>query len=216
MDFSARDRFTYSSYPKHKALLDAKMKLVKSKSHKEQRVSVKSFKDFCLADLSQVKFDVIVAKLPRNWSLDELQNYVQMDLLAENPSFLVLGCGGDQKRVTLARKLLKVWGFRRAEDIVWVKKSVEGQEIETSIPKRLGSCAVTAKDQVFLQTKQHFLVGIKGTIRRNFDTHIVTTNLDTDVIVTDSAEDFDFPRELFHTMERLCLGLKKLCLTFRG
>lgn len=70
------------------------------------------------------KFDVMVLKLPlEDWNLDELQNCMRMDLLADSPSFIVLGCGGSIKGLQLGRKLIKEWGFRRAEDIIWLKKN---------------------------------------------------------------------------------------------
>ena len=42
------------------------------------------------------QFDVIVLKLPignPKWSLDEYQNTLRLDLLAESPSFVIVGCG---------------------------------------------------------------------------------------------------------------------------
>lgn len=37
------------------------------------------------------------------------------------------------------------------------------------------------------ESKEHFLLGIRGTIVRKIDTHIVTTNIDTDVVVTEDS-----------------------------
>ena len=54
-------------------------------------------------------------------------------------------------------------------------------------------------------------------MKRNADTHFIHSNLDTDVVVTDSpAGEFDIPRELFHILERLCLGRKRIFLQFEG
>lgn len=83
---------------------------------------------------------------------------------------MVLGCGGGIKNLQLGRKLLRDWGFRRAEDIVWLQKKK----------------ATTSPNPFFKSTKEHFLVGIKGTIRRNVDGHFINSNLDTDIIVTDT------------------------------
>ena len=61
---------------------------------------------------------------------------------------------------------------------------------------------------------------MKGTIRRNVDNHFINSNVDTDVIVTDfkidKNENIDFPIEIFHIMERMCLGRKRLFLKFEG
>lgn len=59
-------------------------------------------------------------------------------------------------------------------------------------------------------------MGIRGTIKRSVDTHFINSNLDTDVIVTESSENFDFPLEIFHILERLCLGRKRIFLQFEG
>lgn len=38
-------------------------------------------------------------------------------------------------------------------------------------------------DSAFQQTKEHCLMGIKGTVRRSSDSHIIHANIDTDVII---------------------------------
>lgn len=38
-------------------------------------------------------------------------------------------------------------------------------------------------DSIFQNTKEHCLMGIRGTVRRATDGHFVHTNIDTDVIV---------------------------------
>ena len=61
-------------------------------------------------------------------------------------------------------------------------------------------------------------MGIKGTIRRNIDTHFINSNMDTDLIITDSNEDSTnkIPVELLHIMERLCLGRKRILFQFEN
>ena len=77
----------------------------------------------------------MVLKLPlETWSIDELLNSVRMDLLADSPSLIVIGCGGTIKGLQLGRKMLKEWGFRRAEDIVWLKQSANGPKLEEKKP----------------------------------------------------------------------------------
>ena len=87
--------------------------------------------------------------------------------------------------------------------------------------KRLGT-ACQLQNQLFVQSKEHFLLGIKGTVRRSLDSHAIHTNLDTDVIVTSDAmlpgpdeHDTTFvPHELFSIMERLCLGRRRMYFQF--
>jgi hypothetical protein len=76
---------------------------------------------------------------------------------------------------------------------------------------------------LFKESKEHFLLGIKGTIRRNVDTHIVNTNIDTDVVVTEDSfipknSNFEqlIPSELFNIVSRLCLGRRRIFLSFKG
>jgi N6-adenosine-specific RNA methylase IME4 len=48
---------------------------------------------------SDIKFDVMIMKIPYNWSLDDMQNTLRFDLISESPSFVVLGCGDDIKKL---------------------------------------------------------------------------------------------------------------------
>lgn len=78
----------------------------------------------------------MVLKLPLDtWNIDELLNSVRMDLLADSPSLIVVGCGSTIKGLQLGRKMLKEWGFRRAEDIVWLQKSSNGAKLEEKKPQ---------------------------------------------------------------------------------
>lgn len=50
-------------------------------------------------------------------------------------------------------------------------------------------------------------MGIKGTVRRNQDSHVIHSNVDTDIIV---AEEFPFgstrkPDEMYSVIEHFCL-----------
>ena len=104
-----------------------------------------------------------------------------MDLLSDSPSFIIVGCGDNVRNLQLGRKLLREWGFRRAEDIVWLKKN---EKIKDEASK-INDSIFSLQNGLFKGCKEHFLVGIKGTIKRNQDGHFINSNLDTDVIVTD-------------------------------
>lgn len=127
------------SYPKLRQLLDLKTKMIESRHHPAMLVRTKCLKQTNMMQFD--KFDVIVMKLPlavqggeaafglevappkKVWSMDDFQNSLRMDLLAESPSFILVGCGSTIQGLQTGRRLLKEWGFRRAEDIIWVKKS---------------------------------------------------------------------------------------------
>ena len=66
-------------------------------------------------------------------------------------------------------------------------------------------------------------MGIKGTVRRNQDSHVIHSNVDTDIIV---AEEFPFgstrkPDEMYSVIEHFCLVSTlsvslSLAITFSG
>lgn len=96
--------------------------------------------------------------------------------------------------------MLKNWGFKRCEDIVWLKtnKFSPGFKI---------------RNNNFLQhVKEHCLVGVKGDVRRANDSHFIHANIDTDVIVSEEFEPGSTrkPEELYDIIERFCLGRRKI------
>ena len=67
---------------------------------------------------------------------------------------------------------------------------------------------------VFQRTKEHCLMGIKGTVRRSTDGDFIHANVDIDLIITDDSEcgSVDKPAELFNIIEHFCLGRRRLHL----
>ncbi|KAL6011796.1 hypothetical protein ACLOJK_002262 [Asimina triloba] len=60
--------------------------------------------------------------------------------------------------------------------------------------------------------KEHCLMGIKGTVRRSTDGHIIHANIDTDIVI---AEDPPYgstrkPDDLYHIIEHFALGRRRL------
>ncbi|KAJ3307974.1 N6-adenosine-methyltransferase subunit mettl14 [Blyttiomyces sp. JEL0837] len=132
------------------------------------------------------------------WTWDEVAALPLEDVAAV-PSFVFLWTG-DGEGLERGRDLLAKWGYRRAEDIVWVKtnKSWQGRV-------QLG------KYPVLQRQKEHCLVGIKGTLRRAVDTHFIHCNVDTDVIVAEEPmRGFGKPEELYTIIQNFCLGRRRL------
>ena len=77
----------------------------------------------------------------------------------------------------LGRECLKKWGYRRCEDICWVKSN----------SKNPGKIPVVDQKAVLQNTKEHCLMGIKGTVRRNQDGHFIHANIDLDIIITEEV-----------------------------
>ncbi|KAJ1981816.1 N6-adenosine-methyltransferase subunit mettl14 [Dimargaris cristalligena] len=74
--------------------------------------------------------------------------------------------------------------------------------------------ASPSSNAVLEPTKEHCLMGIRGTARRSADSHFIHCNIDTDVIIADepplgsSAK----PNELLNIIEHFCLGRRRLYL----
>ena len=136
------------------------------------------------------------------WPFEDILN-LRVDLLADTPSFLFLWVGSSEG-LDLGRILLKKWGFRRCEDIVWIKVNKNRKRNYTSYVSDRGS--------LLRHTKEHCLIGIKGTVRRGQDTHFIHANIDTDILVDPEPEfgSTEKPIELYQIIERFCLGRKRI------
>ena len=61
-------------------------------------------------------------------------------------------------------------------------------------------------------TIEHCLVGIKGTVKRNYDGHIIHANVDTDVMLSEEPPygATDKPSELYAIIEHFANGRRRL------
>ena len=118
---------------------------------------------------------------------------LRIDAITDTPSFCFLWCGAGVG-LTWGRAMLRKWGFRRCEDICWIKSNRESKKNHDYIP-----------DSVVTPTAEHCLVGIKGTVRRNYDGHIIHANVDTDVMVGEE------PPYGATTKDRAVLDHRALC-----
>jgi mRNA m6A methyltransferase non-catalytic subunit len=124
-----------------------------------------------------LRFDVIVIseKGGREKFPDITQlAFLPIESLAATPSFLFLWLDSSDL-LEAGRALLQRWGFRRAEDIVWVKSN----HAEIQNWKAGGTMAVRRRrsqdrsDAVFVRTKEHCLMGIRGTVRRSVSRYLL-------------------------------------------
>jgi hypothetical protein len=105
-------------YPKQQRLLKLKQKAV-------EEYSIPPF--HChqseLMALSPAKFDVILIDPPfsSSFSWDTLEG-ISIPSLAADPSFVFLWVGsGAGEGLERGRAILAKWGYRRCEDVVWIK-----------------------------------------------------------------------------------------------
>ncbi len=159
------------------------------------------------------KFDVILVEPPLEeyqrthgvtntdfWSWDEVMK-LQIEEVAAQRSFIFLWCGSSDG-LDLGRQCLRKWGFRRCEDICWIKTNI----------KNPGHSKNLEPKAIFQRTKEHCLMGIKGTVRRSTDGDFIHANIDIDLII---SEEFEYgsiqkPDEIFHIIEHFCLGRRRL------
>lgn len=124
------------------------------------------------------RFDVILLRPSGTWA--ETAELPIRNLSAD-PSFIFLWVGkGDDEGLEKGRECFAKWGFRRAEDIVWVKTNKSGCVDEE---RQEG----TGGGGLFASSKEHCLMGIRGTVRRSTDTRFVHCNVDTDILVWEQS-----------------------------
>uniref|UniRef100_A0A2P2J5L0 Uncharacterized protein MANES_14G024000 n=1 Tax=Rhizophora mucronata TaxID=61149 RepID=A0A2P2J5L0_RHIMU len=175
-------------YPKLRELIQKKDEIV-AKSASPPMYLKCDLKDFELSpEFFGTKFDVILVDPPweeyvhrapgvadhmEYWPFEEILN-LKIEAIADTPSFIFLWVG-DGMGLEQGRQCLKKWGFRRCEDICWVKTN------KSNATPGLRHDSHT----LFQHSKEHCLMGIKGTVRRSTDGHIIHANIDTDVIIAE-------------------------------
>ncbi|KAF3322455.1 putative N6-adenosine-methyltransferase MT-A70-like protein [Carex littledalei] len=101
------------------------------------------------------------------------------------------------RAMELGRECLELWGYKRVEEIIWVKTNQLQRIIRTG---RTGHW--------LNHSKEHCLVGIKGNPE-------VNRNIDTDVIVAEVRETSRKPDEMYPLLERISPRTRKLELFAR-
>lgn len=145
-------------------------------------------------------FDVILIEPPLELSWDEIQA-LEINEISAHRSFVFLWCGSSEG-LDMGRNCLRKWGFRRCEDICWIRTNINNP----------GHSKILEPKGVFQRTKEHCLMGIKGTVRRSTDGDFIHANVDIDLIISEEEEfgSFDKPIEIFHIIEHFCLGRRRL------
>ncbi|KZT62194.1 MT-A70-domain-containing protein [Calocera cornea HHB12733] len=153
------------------------------------------------------KFHVIMADPP--WDIhmslpygtmtdDEMRNMPMSALQDEGLLFLwVTG-----RAMEVGRECLRVWGYTRVDEIIWVKTNQLQRVIRTG---RTGHW--------LNHTKEHLLVGLKAPTDASGNLiwpRWINRGLDTDVIVSEVRETSRKPDEAYSLIERLCPGGRKI------
>ncbi|BFZ57866.1 hypothetical protein PYCC9005_004921 [Savitreella phatthalungensis] len=153
--------------------------------------------------MSPNSFDTLLLNIPRDTHPMDLYDLRLDQLAAAVPeaSFLwIMVRESTPVNLDSARELMRAWGYRRAEDVVWIKSDF---------------CGRASRDSgTFLHdVKEHCLMGIRGTVRRSTDGHIIHCNVDSDVIISEELNESGHhqkPEELYTVIENFCLGKRRL------
>ncbi|CAH8613592.1 unnamed protein product [Heterobilharzia americana] len=212
-DTGLRNRF--EEYPKLRELIRLKDQYIQSKATPPMYLCA-DLRTFDLNELDS-KFDVILIEPPleeyhrmngavfdQYWSWDEIER-LEIEQIAAPRAFVWIWCGSGEG-LDAARKCLRKWGFRRCEDICWIKTNINSPGHETLEP-----------NAVFQRTKEHCLMGIHGTVRRSTDGDFIHANIDIDLIIEEAPSQGSYaakdkPTEIFHIIEHFCLGRRRLHL----
>lgn len=204
------DRF--EEYPKLRELIRLKDELISETATPPMYLKTDP-KTFDLKSIG-TKFDVILIEPPLEeyikgststppgnfWNWDEILN-LEIDSIAAHRSFVFLWCGSSEG-LDMGRNCLRKWGFRRCEDICWIRTNINSP----------AHSKILEPKAVFQRTKEHCLMGIKGTVRRSTDGDFIHANVDIDLIISEENEfgNVEKPIEIFHIIEHFCLGRRRL------
>ncbi|KAF8742418.1 hypothetical protein AX14_004637 [Amanita brunnescens Koide BX004] len=106
------------------------------------------------------------------------------------------------RAMEVGRECLRVWGYTRVDEVVWVKTNQLQRVIRTG---RTGHW--------LNHTKEHMLVGVKTVTDSNGMLKFpswVNRGLDADVIVSEVRETSRKPDEIYAIIERMCPGGRKV------
>ncbi|KAI0721817.1 MT-A70-domain-containing protein [Cerioporus squamosus] len=106
------------------------------------------------------------------------------------------------RAMEIGRECLRVWGYTRVDEVVWVKTNQLQRVIRTG---RTGHW--------LNHTKEHMLVGVKTVTDEHGNLKFpswVNRGLDTDVIVSEVRETSRKPDEVYGMIERMCPGGRKI------
>ncbi|KFK40719.1 hypothetical protein AALP_AA2G032000 [Arabis alpina] len=202
-------------YPKLRELIQKKDEIVSNSASAPMYLKGDLHEVDLSPELFGTKFDVILVDPPweeyvhrapgvsdsmEYWTFEDIIN-LKIEAIADTPSFVFLWVG-DGVGLEQGRQCLKKWGFRRCEDICWVKTNK-------------ASAAPTLRHDsrtVFQRSKEHCLMGIKGTVRRSTDGHIIHANIDTDVIIAEEPlyGSTQKPEDMYRIIEHFALGRRRL------
>ncbi|XP_013393324.1 methyltransferase-like protein 14 homolog [Lingula anatina] len=201
----------FEEYPKLRELIRLKDELIASTATPPMYMNT-DLESLYLGDLD-CKFDVIYVEPPleeyqrthgvvfdKYWTWQEIES-LEIEKISAQRSFIWMWVGSSEG-LDAGRRCLRKWGFRRCEDICWIKTNIKNPGHNKNLEPKA----------IFQRTKEHCLMGIKGTVRRSTDGDFIHANVDIDLIIDEEPEygSKEKPVEIFHMMEHFCMGRRRI------
>ena len=126
------------------------------------------------------------------------------------------------RAMEVGRECMRVWGYTRVDEVVWVKTNQvcivhpfrEPRFRSQRLFVQLQRVIRTGRTGHWLNhTKEHMLVGVKTVTDENGNLKFpswANRGLDTDVIVSEVRETSRKPDEVYGMIERMCPGGRKI------
>ncbi|KAJ9099767.1 hypothetical protein QFC21_003765 [Naganishia friedmannii] len=222
---------TCKEYPKLRRLMELKQDQVFELAHPPLHMTFDPI-DEPLMSLTKhlpIPFDVILIDPPPSYDWAKITS-IPIRLISADPSFVFLWVGDAAgEGLERGREALLKWGFRRCEEILWIKpnknairakkahlqggEGAEGSDVARWMQQGRKDTDDQPKN-VMITQKEHCLMGIRGTVRRKTDNWFVHCNVDTDIMVWERDEEDEnasrFPPQLYTIIENFCLGTRRL------
>ncbi|KAG6524331.1 hypothetical protein ZIOFF_014237 [Zingiber officinale] len=145
-----------------------------------------------------------ITDYPEYWTFEQIRD-LKIEAIADTPSFILWvgdGVGLEQGRQYLKKCAIPLLLPFVCEDVCWVKTN------KNNATPGLRHDSHT----LFQHSKEHCLMGIKGTVRHSTDGHIIHANIDTDVIIAEGPNDGSTkkPEDMYRIIEHFALGRRRL------
>ncbi|KAG6868658.1 hypothetical protein C0993_012463 [Termitomyces sp. T159_Od127] len=208
----AEPEHRFEEYPKQQRLLNLKKAAVASASLPPYYLPHSDF-----LSLHPCKFDVIVLDPPfsSSFTWDHLQD-LPIPSLASDPSFVFLWVGsGAGDGLERGREVLAKWGYRRCEDVVWVKTnnmSNKGPGVRHSPSSALPPFLLISSERRIPRLHRYSLEPNNIASLESEGQFVDQRIVDTDVIFWpgDPMDPTRKPPEMYTLVENFCLGLRRL------
>ncbi|KAG8909667.1 hypothetical protein FRC01_006807, partial [Tulasnella sp. 417] len=212
----------FEEYPKQQRLLGLKKASVAAVANPPMHIPLSSITALATSTPAVPKFDAILIDPPysSSFSWDELEN-IPIPTLAADPSFVFLWVGsGAGEGLEKGRALLAKWGYRRCEDVVWIKTNNESNRGPGVNLRAILVPADRPANHVSINTDKATLPHgyTRDCAKERLDAEYAERPpnnapcLDTDVIIWegDPSDPTRKPPEMYTLIENFCLGLRRL------